>query len=83
MGNNFKHYLASFDVSPSTIEYIKKGILDFTIDQQPYMQSYITVKLLVLAARYQMAPPDINTGVRIVDKTNASIVEKLTRQYFR
>lgn len=76
-------YIASFDLCPITSKLIKKGVVDFTIDQQPYMQAYLAVQLLNLAARYKMTPPDINTGVGIIDKDNVERVEELARRNIR
>ncbi len=76
-------YMASFDISPMTLKFIKDGLIDFTIDQQPYMQGYLAVKLLVLAARYKMRPPDINTGVGIINKSNVDKIESLVKKCIR
>ena len=32
-----------FDLLPKTLELIDDGLLDFTIDQQPYLQGFYTV----------------------------------------
>ena len=54
--------LASFDLTSLTLNYIKKGTVAFTIDQQPYMQGYLSVTQLALASRTLMAPASVNTG---------------------
>ncbi|NGN68125.1 sugar ABC transporter substrate-binding protein [Streptomyces sp. A7024] len=35
-----------FDMNPNTLTSIKEGSLDFTIDQQPYLQGFLTVLYL-------------------------------------
>ena len=75
--------IAAFDISPLTLKLIKQGKIRFTIDQQPYMQAYLAVKLLSLAARYKMTPPDINTGVGLVNRSNVNSVQNLVRQHIR
>lgn len=76
-------YICSFDISPTTLELIKSGVVDFTIDQQPYMQSRLAVQLLALKARLNVSPPDIDTGVGIVDKTNVEAILRLAKQWIR
>lgn len=76
-------YFASFDVSPLTVRMIKDGLMDATVDQQPYMQGYLAVKLLPLVADYRMAPPDINTGIGLIDAGNVAAIEKLARDHIR
>lgn len=59
-----------FDLLPATLEAIEKGNLDFTIDQQPYLQGFYTVMEMFM---FQMSggltgPADINTGLKFVTK---------------
>ncbi|MDA3923054.1 MAG: sugar ABC transporter substrate-binding protein [Salinisphaera sp.] len=61
-----------FDMLPGTLDGIKSGALDFTIDQQPYLQGFYTVMELFL---YKLSggltgPADINTGLKFVTKDN-------------
>ncbi|MFG2003458.1 sugar ABC transporter substrate-binding protein [Spirillospora sp. NPDC048911] len=61
-----------FDLNPSTLNSIKGGSLDFTIDQQPYQQGFLPVLFLWM---YKLtggliAPPDTNTGLLFVTKDN-------------
>ncbi|OYV30752.1 MAG: sugar ABC transporter substrate-binding protein, partial [Acidocella sp. 20-61-6] len=59
-----------FDLVPRTLEYIDQGILDFSIDQQPYLQGFYTVMEMVmfLASGGLVGPADINTGLKFVAK---------------
>lgn len=79
----WRFYMASFDLSPVTDKLIKQGLVDFTIDQQPYMQGYLAVALLRMATEFKMTPPDVNTGVGIIDKDNVGRVEELAEQFIR
>lgn len=81
--DNLDLYFASFDITPLIIRMIKDKILDFSIDQQPYMQGYLSIKMLRLAAKYKMSPPDINTGIGIVDLETVTSVEQLTKKNIR
>ena len=75
--------VAAFDISPRTLRLIEQGVVLFTIDQQPFMQGYLAVKMLMLAARYKMSPPEINTGVGIVDRDNIAPVRELVKAHLR
>ena len=57
-----------FDLLPSTLEYIHDGYLDFTIDQQPYLQGFYTVMemFLFLMSGGLTGPANINTGLKFV-----------------
>jgi simple sugar transport system substrate-binding protein len=65
-------HAGGFDLLPTTMEAIAKGDLDFTIDQQPYLQGFYTVLVLFL---YKVSggltgPSDINTGLNFLTKAN-------------
>jgi simple sugar transport system substrate-binding protein len=49
MGLAGKVYFGTFDVSPAILQGIKKGQINFAIDQQPYLQGYIAVAVLAIA----------------------------------
>jgi simple sugar transport system substrate-binding protein len=61
-----------FDLLPRTLELIQKGAMDFTIDQQPYLQGYYTVMeaYMYLLSGGLVGPADINTGLKFVVKGN-------------
>jgi simple sugar transport system substrate-binding protein len=59
-----------FDLVPSTLQSIKGGSLDYTIDQQPYLQGFLPVLYLYL---YKLSgglvfPSQTNTGLLFVTK---------------
>ena len=65
-------HAGGFDLLPTTLEAIKNGDLDFTIDQQPYLQGFYTVMVLFI---YKLSggltgPADINTGLKFVTKSD-------------
>ena len=67
-------HAGGFDLLPTTLEAISKGDLDFTIDQQPYLQGFYTVMVLFL---YKMSgglsgPADIDTGLSFITKANVN-----------
>jgi simple sugar transport system substrate-binding protein len=65
-------HAGGFDLLPKTLDSIHKGTLDFTIDQQPYLQGFYTVLELFI---YKISgglsgPGDINTGLKFITKGN-------------
>src|SRR5215470_9475706 len=61
-----------FDLTPVTLQSIKGGSLQFTIDQQPYLQGFLPVLALYLfdLSGGLVAPPETNTGLTFVTKDN-------------
>ena len=61
-----------FDLTPVTLNGIKAGNLDFTIDQQPYLQGFLPVLALYLfnLSGGLVNPPETNTGLTFVTKAN-------------
>jgi simple sugar transport system substrate-binding protein len=61
-----------YDLLPITLDLVKKGVLDFTIDQQPYLQGFQPVIQLFLykLSGGLMAPSNTNTGLLFVTKDN-------------
>jgi simple sugar transport system substrate-binding protein len=61
-----------FDLLPGTLDAIADGHLDFTIDQQPYLQGFVPVQQLFLY-RYSsglVSPAETNTGLKLVTRAN-------------
>ena len=73
---NLQHSVASggFDLTPQTLSAIKNGSLGFTIDQQPYLQGFLPVLALYLfnLSGGLVNPPETNTGLTFVTKSNVS-----------
>jgi simple sugar transport system substrate-binding protein len=60
-----------FDLTPTTLSAIKAGTLDFTIDQQPYLQGFLPTLYLYMykLSGGVVAPPDTDTGLTFVTKS--------------
>ncbi len=76
-------HAGGFDLLPTTLEAISKGDLDFTIDQQPYLQGFYTVMELFL---YKISggltgPSEINTGLKFVTKESVEPYLKTQSRY--
>ncbi len=63
-----------YDLLPVTLNNIRDGFLDFTIDQQPYLQGYYTVMEMAtfLASGGLTGPAEINTGLKFVTKDSVA-----------
>ena len=61
-----------FDTLPNTLTAISGGQLDFTIYQDPYLQGFLPTLYLYLynISGGTLAPPDTDTGLTVVTKTN-------------
>jgi simple sugar transport system substrate-binding protein len=76
-----KHHLhargvkaGGYDLLPATLRAINDGHMDFTIDQQPYLQGFQPVMELFLH-RYSgglVVPADTNTGLNFVTRANVT-----------
>mgnify|MGYP003114615923 CR=1 FL=1 len=72
----------TFDLSSEIAEAIKKGEINFAIDQQPYLQGYLPVVILTNYARYGVLPSgNINSGPGFITKDNIALVEKYAGEF--
>ena len=72
-----------FDLTPGTLTAIKAGQLDFTIDQDPYLQGFLPCLYLYL---YNLTgglvlPPDTDTGLTFVTKDNVGPYQSSSTTY--
>ena len=60
-----------YDLTPITQKLLAEDQIDFTIDQQPYMQGFLPVLELYLytVAGTLTGVSDVNTGLKFLDKT--------------
>jgi simple sugar transport system substrate-binding protein len=61
-----------FDLTPGTLTAINSGQLDFTINQDPYLQGFLPTLYLYLfnLTGGLVLPPDTDTGLSFVTKSN-------------
>ena len=76
-------YVAGFDLSPGILEMVDNGTIDFTIDQQPYIQGFYPVIQLALHIRHGIMPSDIDAGAGFVTKEDAASVLELSKEGYR
>ena len=77
------YYAAGFDLSPEILRLVKEGMIDFTIDQQPYVQGFYPVVQLALYCRYGIAPSNMDSGAGIISRENADEVMEFSARGYR
>ncbi|WP_305787254.1 sugar ABC transporter substrate-binding protein [Symbioplanes lichenis] len=72
-----------FDLIPETLASVKSGDLDYTIDQQPYLQGFLPVLFLYLykISGGLMSPSQTNTGLLFVTKDNVTPYQSTQTRY--
>ena len=76
--------LGTFDLSPTILEAIDAGKMEWGIDAQQYLMGYMPVVMLDLLKRYKVQPlADYPTGPGFVTKADAASVVALSRQGIR
>jgi simple sugar transport system substrate-binding protein len=79
-----KGYLAAgFDLSPNILQLLDAGIIEFTIDQQPYAQGFYPVVQLTLLLRHGIRPSDIDSGAAVITRDQAKNVMELKEKNYR
>jgi simple sugar transport system substrate-binding protein len=76
-------HAGGFDLLPETLTAIHDGDLDFTIDQQPYLQGFYTVMEMAMF-KYSgglTGPADTNTGLKFITKDSVEPYLKTHSRY--
>jgi len=70
LGLRGKVHAGWFDLTEQTIKLLGEGYIDFTIDQQPYLQGFLPTLQLFLykVSNSQTGPFEANTGLKFVTK---------------
>jgi simple sugar transport system substrate-binding protein len=70
-----------FDLTPGTLTAIKSGQLDFTIDQNPYLQGFLPTLYLYLynLSGGLLSPPNTDTGLTFVTKDTVAAYQTSSR----
>ena len=60
-----------YDLTPITETLLAAGFIEFTIDQQPYLQGFLPILELYLynASQGLSGIADVDTGLKFLDKT--------------
>lgn len=75
--------VAGFDLTPEILQMVDRGVIQFTIDQQPYTQGFYPVVQLALYCRYGIKPSNVDAGAGVVTRKDAKRVMELTGQKYR
>ena len=78
--------LATFDLSPDIVSAIRRGQIEFAVDQQPFLEGYLAVVFLAQYQRYGLLPDRgrvVETGPTFVTAKNAATVARLADQQIR
>jgi simple sugar transport system substrate-binding protein len=72
-----------FDLTPGTLTAIKSGQLNFTIDQNPYLQGFLPTLYLYLfnLSGGLLSPPNTDTGLTFVTKDNVGPYQSTTSRF--
>jgi simple sugar transport system substrate-binding protein len=72
-----------FDLVPETLTAVKNGDLDYTIDQQPYLQGFLPVLALYLhkLTGGLLFPTQTNTGLLFVTRDNVDPYQSTKTRY--
>ena len=76
-------YIAGFDLSSATVGAIKTGYTGVVLDQQPWLQGYLSVLQVCLAKKYGFSGLHIDTGAALIDKNNIDFVAPLAQKQIR
>ncbi len=75
-------YFGTFDLGAEIVKGIKGDIIQWGIDQQPFLQAYLPVVVMANYHRYGVLPGNnINSGPGFVTKDALELVEKYAGEY--
>jgi simple sugar transport system substrate-binding protein len=78
-----KVLMGGFDIVAEVLQQMQAGYIQVEVDQQPYMQGFMSVMEAYLAKNFGLAPADIDTGRGIVVKADVSSLMDLAKQGVR
>ena len=72
-----------YDITPTTQKLLAADQIDFTIDQQPYLQGFLPVLELYLYAvsKTLTGMADVNTGLKFLDKNTVKPYNSTKSRY--
>lgn len=80
-GAGLKIPAGGFDTDPRTLAAVNAGTVNFTIFQDPYLQGFLPTLYLYLynLSGSQLPPPDTDTGLTVLNKSNITQFLKNSR----
>lgn len=75
-------YFGTFDLGDNIVQGIKDGIIQWGIDQQPFLQAYLPIVVLTNYHRYGVLPGNnINSGPGFITADGLELVEQYAGEY--
>ncbi|WP_193142712.1 MULTISPECIES: sugar ABC transporter substrate-binding protein [unclassified Meridianimarinicoccus] len=75
-------YFGTFDLGPEIVKAIKGGVIQWGIDQQPFLQGYLPIVIMTNYHRYGVLPGNnINSGPGFVTADGLELVEQFAGEY--
>ncbi|OXT00606.1 sugar ABC transporter substrate-binding protein [Notoacmeibacter marinus] len=75
-------YFGTFDLGEEIVKGIKDGVIEWGIDQQPFLQAYLPVVILTNYHRYGVLPGNnINSGPGFVTADGLEKIEQFAGEY--
>ncbi len=65
--------IGGYDTIPTVLDGIEEGYIDFTVDQQPYLQGYLPVVEMVKMEEQGTRSWSVNTGMAVVYKEHLDL----------
>jgi len=78
--------IGTFDLGPDILKAVIAGKIEFSVDQQPYLQGYMPIEMLALRARYGLFPAQgdvVATGPHFVTRGDAAQALELSERSIR
>ena len=76
-------YTAGFDLSPATVQGVKDGYVNLVIDQQQFLQGFLSVLQICLTDKFGFSGLMVDTGGGFADKDNIDVLAPLVEQQVR
>lgn len=76
-------YAAGFDLSSATVEAVNGGWTDLVIDQQQWLQGYMSVLQICLTDNFAFTGLHIDTGAGFLHADNVALLADLVEQQIR
>ncbi|MBF9060375.1 substrate-binding domain-containing protein [Rhodobacterales bacterium HKCCSP123] len=75
-------YFGTFDLGDNIVQAIRDGVIQWGIDQQPYLQAYLPVIVMANYHRFGVLPGNnINSGPGFVTADGLEMVEQFAGEY--
>jgi simple sugar transport system substrate-binding protein len=75
--------MGGFDIVSEVLQQMETGYIQVQVDQQPYMQGFMSVMQAYLAQNFNLAPSDIDTGQGLVLAEDVPALKDLAAQGVR